>query len=74
MCNTPSLFYCTPWGRDASKMMSGEVSEIINLRIVAEQVIRRMKCFKILATEYTNNILSHIDDICIVVAAHSTQS
>ena len=58
--------------RGMSQMGNVEVSKtnrIAKMRILVEQVIRRIKIFKILSTELPISLIPHIDDILIVCAA-----
>jgi len=43
--------------------------KVANIRILVEQVIRRLKTFAILKSELPITLISHIDDILIVCAA-----
>ena len=43
--------------------------EIAKLRILVEQVIRRMKCFRIISQEFPISFLKHVDDIVTICAA-----
>lgn len=64
--------YVPPGRRGHSQMTSEQVSStktIANHRILIEQVIRRLKTFRILANEIPITIISHIDDIVTVCAA-----
>jgi hypothetical protein len=66
--------YVPPGKRGQLKMSSACVSKtknIANRRILIEQVIRRLKTFRILANELPLTLVSHIDDICVVCAALS---
>ena len=42
---------------------------VVQLRILVEQVIRRLKCFRILSQELPISLINHIDDILIICAA-----
>lgn len=42
------------------------------MRMIVEQVIRQMKCFRILSSELPINLLRHIDDIILVCAASTS--
>ena len=44
-------------------------SAIAKVRVLVEQDIRRIKAFKILATEMTISMLEKVDDIVFVCAA-----
>ena len=53
-------------------MLSGQVlktKEITQLRILVEQVIRRLKDFRILSQELPLNLIGHIDDILVTCSA-----
>ena len=60
-----------PGKRGQAQLPSKDVSKtqkIAKLRILVEQVIRRFKTFRILATEMPINMLRHIDDIVTICA------
>ena len=63
--------YCTPGRRDASQITCSEVSKsaIAKVRSLVEQVIRRIKTVKILATEMLISMLENVNDILLVCAA-----
>ena len=64
--------YVPPGKRGMSQMGSVEVektSRIAKLRILVEQVICRLKSFRILAGELPITVIPQIDDILIVCAA-----
>ena len=64
--------YIPPGKRGMSQMGSVEVAKtnkIAKMRILVEQVIRRMKIFKILSTELPISLIPQIDDILTVCAA-----
>ena len=66
--------YVPPGKRGHSQMSSAYVEKtkrIANLRILIEQVIRRLKTFRILAHELPISLVGHIDDIVTVCAAVS---
>ena len=66
--------YVPPGKRGMSQMGNAEVSRtnrIAKLRILVEQVIRRMKCFRILSTELPLSLIPSVDDILIICAALS---
>ena len=61
-----------PGHRGQTQMMSGQVlktKEIAQLRILVEQVIRRLKCYRILSQEMPLDIVSNVDDILTVCSA-----
>ena len=65
-------FIVPPGRRDASQITSSEInktSAIAKARSLVEQVIRRIKTFKILATEMSISMLENVDDILLVCAA-----
>ena len=67
-----SSHYIPPGKRGMSQMGSVEVAKtnkIAKMRILFEQVIRRMKIFKILSTELPISLIPQIDDILTVCAA-----
>ena len=66
--------YVPPGRRGASQMSSSCVSKtkrIANHRILIEQVIRRLKTFRILANEIPLSLIGHVDQITTVCAALS---
>ena len=61
-----------PGRRGHKQMLSGQVlktKEIAQLRILVEQVIRRLKCFRILSQELPLNLIGYIDDILVTCSA-----
>ncbi|XP_065671737.1 uncharacterized protein LOC136089613 [Hydra vulgaris] len=72
-CSEHLIYYTVPSGqKGAAQMTPNEVKktkEIANLRILVEQVIRRLKTFRILATEFPTTLLKLFDDIIIVCSA-----
>ena len=61
-----------PGRRGHTQMLSGQVlktKEIVQLRILVGQVIRRLKCFRILSQELPLNLIGHIDDILVTCSA-----
>ena len=74
-CSQRFIYYCMPPGRKgAAQMTPAEVKktkEIANLRTLVEQVIRRMKTFRILANEYPISMLKLFDDIVTICSALS---
>ena len=63
-----------PGRRGHAQMPSGNVlktKEIAQLRILVEQVIRRLKTFRILTQEIPLNMISHVDDIMVLCSAVS---
>ena len=48
-----------------------KTAKIANLRILVEQVIRQLKCFRILANDMAINQLQYADDVLKVCAALS---
>ena len=64
--------YVPPGRRGTSQMPSDSVrktKKIANHRILIEQVIRRLKTFKILSNELAISIVPHINDILVVCSA-----
>ena len=62
--------YIPPGKRGMSKMGNVEVaktSRIAKLRILVEQVIRKVKGFRILSTEIPITLIPQIDDILLYV-------
>lgn len=72
-CVARSLtLYVPPGKRGQSQMSSAAIlktKKIANLRILVEQVIRRLKTFRILKYEVPLTLVGHIDDIVTVCAA-----
>ena len=72
-CASNSIYLTIPPGkRGTAQMTPNEVtktSEIAKLRILVEQVIRRMKTFRILAAEIPLTLLRHTHDILKVTSA-----
>ena len=65
-------FIVPPGKRVVSQMTPAEVSKtsaIAKVRILVEQIIRRIKTFKILANELPMSLLENVDDIMLVCAA-----
>ena len=61
-----------PGKRGHAQMLSGQVlktKEIAQLRILVEQVIRRLKCFRILTQELPIEFIRHIDDILVICSS-----
>lgn len=69
-CAAHSIYFTVPPGkRGTSQMTPSEVrktSDIAKLRILVEQVIRRVKTFRILAHEVPITLLPHLKDIIVV--------
>ena len=74
-CDARRITLYVPLGkRGMSQMDHVEVSRtnrIAKLRILVEQVIRRLKCFRILSSELPVLMIPHIDNILIICAALS---
>ena len=72
-CESRFISVAVPPGkRGAAQMTPAEVRKtkhIANLRILVEQVIRRIKSFRILGSEYHITMLKLFDDVVIVCAA-----
>ena len=72
-CAARCIHFTVPPGkRGASQMTPAEVkktSSVAKVRILVEQVIRRLKTFRILATEMNIPTLSHVDDMLTVCSA-----
>ena len=68
-CAQRFIYYASsPARRGAVQMTHSEVRKtkhIVNLRILVEQVIRRLNTFKILAMEYPNMLKLFDDVVCI---------
>ena len=74
-CAARSIYFKVPPGkRGMSQMPPSEVAstgKIAKVRILVEQVIRRLKTFRIIANEMPVSMLSHADDILTICAAFS---
>ena len=74
-CSQRFISYMVPPGRNGAAQMSPaeirKTKHIANLRILVEQVIRRLKTFRILASEYPINMLKLFDDVITVCSALS---
>ena len=46
-----------------------KTSATVKVRILVEQIIRRIKTFKILANELSMSMLENVDDIMLISAA-----
>ena len=72
-CSARRIHLLIPPGRRGqSQMLQKDIAKtkkVAKLRILVEQVIRRFKCFRILANEFPISALSQLDDIIIVCAA-----
>ena len=65
-------FIVPPGKRGASQMTPAEISKtsaIAKVRILVEQIIRRIKTFKILANELPMSMLENVNDIMLICAA-----
>ena len=61
-----------PGRRGQTQMLSGQVmntKRIAQVRILVEQVIRRVKCYRILSQELSLDLVSHVDDILTICSA-----
>ena len=71
-CNARSIHVIIPPGkRGHAQMLTGDVIKtklVAQLRILVEQVIRRLKCFRMLSQELPVNLVHHIDDVLIICA------
>ncbi|XP_065665774.1 uncharacterized protein LOC136087229 [Hydra vulgaris] len=74
-CSSSSIYFTVPPGRRGiSQMPPAELiktTEVAKLRIVVEQVIRRIKTHRILSNEFPITMLPHLNNILIVCAALS---
>ena len=74
-CAEHSVHLIVPPGRRGTSQMTPEevvkTSDIAKTRILVEQVIRRVKTFRILAGEIPISLLRHLHDIMIVCCAIS---
>ena len=72
-CTARSLYFIVPPGRRGSSQMSSaevrKTSNIAKVRILVEQVIGRLKTFRILSNELPITLLSHVNDITVVCSA-----
>ena len=72
-CAARHIYFKVPPGRRGSAQMTTneiiKTSEIAKVRILVEQVIRRVKTFRILGTEMPISLLSNADDILITCCA-----
>ena len=72
-CASRFITVSVPPGRKgAAQMTPAEIvktKKIANMRILIEQVIRRLKIFRILATEVPLTLMKCFDDIVIVCGA-----
>ena len=72
-CAAKSISVIIPPGKlGHSQMLPQQIiktKEIAKNRILVEQVIRRLKCFRILSQELPITLLPHIDDIIIICSA-----
>ena len=69
-CAARSLYFIVPPGRRGTTQMApadvSKTSNIAKVRILVEQVIRRMKTFHILSNDFPISVLSSIDNILTV--------
>ena len=68
----PEILILPPGRRGALQMTPSDISKksaIAKVRVLVEQVIRRIKTFKILTTEMSISMLEKVDDIVLVCAA-----
>ena len=72
-CTARHIYFNVPPGRRGTSQMTPadviKTSSIAKVRILVEQVIRRIKTFRILGGELSINMLSHADDILVVCCA-----
>ena len=71
-CAGRNITFVPPGKRGVSQMTPAEVSKtsaIAKVRILVEQITRRIKTFKILANELPMSLLENVDDIMLVCAA-----
>ena len=67
-CTARQIQLSIPPGRRAhTQMLSGQVLK--TKEILVEQVIRRLKCFRILSQELPLNLVGHIDGILVTCSA-----
>ena len=72
-CAASQVELIIPPGRQGqTQMLSCKVlktKEIAQCRILVEQVIRLLKCFRIVSQEFPLSLVSHVDDILVICAA-----
>ena len=71
-CKVTDTQISRPGKHGHAQMLSDNIlktKQIAQLRILVEQVIRRVKCFRMLPQELAINFLHHVDDILIICAA-----
>ena len=72
-CAAHRIYLIVPPGkRGQAQMFSGDVlrtQEIAQLRILVEQVIRRLKSFRVFSQELPISMIRHVDDMIICAAA-----
>ena len=72
-CATRCIHFIVPPGkRGATQMTQSDVnktSSIANVHILVEQVIRRLKTFRILTTEMPTSIIGQVDDMLTICGA-----
>ena len=74
-CAQRFIYYVSPPGRRGAAQMTPsearKTKHIANLRRLVEQMIRRLKSFRILAMEYPINTLKLFDDVVCIFGALS---
>ena len=74
-CTARHIFLSVPPGKRGTTQFAPtdvkKTSDIAKVRILVEQVIRRMKTFRIIGNELPVSLLPHINDILIVCSALS---
>ena len=72
-CGARCIYFIVPRGiRGATRMTPSDInktSSIVKVRILVEQVIRRLKIFRILATEIPISIIGQVDDMLTLCGA-----
>ena len=72
-CGARCIYFIVPHGiRGATRMTPSDInktSSIVKVRILVEQVIRRLKIFRILATEIPISIIGQVDDMLTLCGA-----
>ena len=72
-CTARNIYFEVPPGKRGITQMTpaqlSKTSSIAKVRILVEQVIRRLKTFRILSNEIPISLLEHINDMLIVCAA-----
>nr|XP_047137927.1 uncharacterized protein LOC124814354 [Hydra vulgaris] len=77
-CTARHLFFTVPPGRRVTSQMTPfevkKTSSIAKIRILVEQIIERLKTFRLISKELPLTLLPHANDILIVCAAITNMS